>query len=78
MVNIITSTRLNNISYTLPSVFKDHSKKVNINGDYQSKDENGFTITCDVNVQLIGNYEGTEDLLKEWQIIMIPTINWLI
>lgn len=27
MVNIITSTRLNNISYTLPSVFKDHSTK---------------------------------------------------
>lgn len=84
MVNIITSTRLNNISYTLPSVFKDHSTKVNINGEYQSKNENGFTITCDVNVQLIGNYEGTEDLAKgmanyhdtDYKLVNINNINW--
>lgn len=78
------SVKLNNISYTLPTGFEDHSTKINISAKYKGKDKNGYTITCNVNVQVIGNYEGTEDLAKgmsnyhntNYELVNVNNINW--
>lgn len=57
-----TYEKLDDISYKLPSNFKDKSGEHTIIGSYEAKDENGYLIKCEFTIGIVANYKGTEDL----------------
>lgn len=79
-----TSKKLNGISYTLPNNFIDSSSKTAISAKYEAYDDKGFSILCKLNVAVVANYKGTEDLAKgmakynktSYNLVTINNIDW--
>lgn len=79
-----TSMKLPNISYKIPSDFTDKSSKYAINGIYEKYNDQGFLISCKLNVAFVANYEGAKDLASgiakfnktTYKLVRINNIDW--